>query len=375
MSDLGDHTPEVWGTADLNHWVADPATLAGRETEDCLRALRAVGIRRVLWGLEVWGELGRRIDSGAALQAALTYARRQGMRLQGRLRMGARRGAPHFVGSHPEWHCVDRQGRRDPTRLSPFFPQVRAERIDALVAAARAGVDGLCLDFCERPPFARYHPDMVAEYTLTGGADPARLALTDEPFGDWCRFRAGFVTRLLRDLRGEIDRALGDAARDVPIMACVPVDGPALNLAAGLDVSTWCAHSLVDALCPSAVRWLDLDHSGTLAPYAEMARHTGVRLLGSVGIAGADLDPEVVRHRAGEQYDQGACGLVLQRAETGVCDDDLRAAIPDLPDPQRLAALAADGRQRRPQPVTGPGTGSPSVLPRSRAPAFPPAEL
>jgi len=243
-------------------------------------------------------------------------------------------------------------------------------------------VDGLCLDFCDRPPFARYHPDMVAEYTLTGGPDPVGLAVTDEPFEDWCRLRAGFVSRLLRDLRAELAHALGDAAREVQIIARVPADGPALNLAAGLDVATWCANRLVDALCPSPVLWLDLDHSETLELYAELARHTGTRLLGSVGLAvpaGADRNPMAIMQRAREQYDHGACGLVLERAETGVRDEDLRATIPALADPQRLVALLADRRRQRQHPVTracvGSGADPLAVLPGSGPQAFPPTEL
>jgi hypothetical protein len=376
--------PAVWAAADLGWWAeaVGRAELTGREVEDCLREMRREGFRRVLWSVHASGERGRELGGRRPLAAAVAFARRQGMTLYGRLGLNSIRGASHLFETHPEWRCVSRGGALDRTRLSLFFAGVRRERLDMLLAAARLGVDGLCLDFCDLPPMLRYHPELIRGYVFTGGPDPLALALTDEDFMDWCRYRAGFVTRLLRDLRDGLAPVEQERGSPLPVMARVPADGLELNLVAGMDLRTWARNGLVQALCLSPLHWLEGERSESLDPYLALAAETGVAALAGVSLmppAGVTPNPMVLADRVAAAWNVGVTGLALDRAETGLRRRELAWILPALGEPERLTRLAGDQDRRRQYPVTDAsrlfGIDALSVLPGGGTPQFPPADL
>ena len=360
--------------ADVTRWAARPGAggRTGHDVEDCLRALHAAGIDHVVWGPG---------GGPTALRHAVAFAARQSMVLCARLCMNPR-GASGASSGRAPWRCVARDGTPDPDRSSFFFPGVREERLEALLDMARAGVTGLWLDFCDRPPHLRYHPDMVREYVITGGAEPGSLKLTDGEFRDWCGFRAGFLTTLLRELRTALAEIEREQARSVSIVARVPDDGPELNLAAGMDVRTWCRHGLVDLLCVDPLRWLAMDYPETIEPYVSLGQETQVGVVGGISMAappGVEKNPIAMMRRAHAQYEQAADGMAVDAAETGVMDGELRWTIPALAEPERLARLVSDEERQRQYPLTEAnlwfGVDALSCVPGAGRTAFPPTEL
>jgi len=385
LSSTEQHARELWGGVDIGRWLASRGAdfrPRGHEVEDRLRALRTLGVERAVWRLEGTEEAQKRLKGRCPVKAAVRFARRQRMSLCGALAATDVEGRLRGAAAEPDRLCCGRDGRPDPRRASLFRPEVRRERIDSLVEAAWLGMDGVCVDFCRRPPAMGYDPDLVREYTLTGGPEAAELSLTDPAFVDWCRFRAGFVTAMLRDLREALAGIEQAQGRRILLVARVPADGPELNLACGMDTETWCRRGLVDVLWPHPLRWLALDQEQTIEPYAQRARECGVALIGGVCLEppqGVEKNPVALARRVLRQYEEGAGGMVVEEIEQGAADGDLRWVVSALAEPERLARLAADEQRQRQYPLTQAGAwfgvDRESCVPGSGRQGFAPTDL
>lgn len=306
---------ELRGIAELRCWINHVSWQypTGHDTEACLDAHRAAGINHVAWELgrsvlayhsrlpeaTCWGrhdrpgELGERpeiermLGERCSLRVAIRHARARNMTLYGRMSMN-RYYRPGFKRSrwadqHPEFMEIGKDGMVDPSRLCYGVPEVRRERIAILREAAEIGCDGLLLDFCRQPPFLRFHPALVNPWREEHGSDPADLRLADgQPYLDWCRYRADFLTGFMRELRQALDESPKLGHERVPVQVRVPNDGLGANLIAGLDIARWCEEGLVDELAPSELHWLVEYRDFDDAPYIELGRRYGLPVTTSV---------------------------------------------------------------------------------------------
>ena len=369
-------TPKtVWGIAELFEWVYNRQKSTGHDTEDCLQAHLDTGIRHIIWAIgrstvdyhsalpnttpyvgdsrpetEIIGDAMR---ARCCLRAALTFAKDHDMTLYARLGMnrhyskGAYGGGltSRFAAEHPEWYCVDKKGGADHSRLSYFHPEVRQERIDILCEVARIGTHGLCLDFCRQVPMMRYEPPVVQAYMAKGNPDPQTLDVKDPKFLDWCRFRSGYVTLFMRDLRKALREVERETGRKVPVMARVTDAGLDVNIMEGTDVETWVREGLIDELCTDPLWWLQYRYPDTVTPYVNLAHAHHMKMWGGVGALAAQrtrLNPVSFLQRAKRQYDEGADGVAIYQSDYGCEQPALKPIIPKLADPGAIAALLAD---------------------------------
>lgn len=388
-----------FGIAELYCWVAhmpDRPWRTGHEVEDCLQAHLDHGLRQVAWklgrsviefhtdlpratlgdcaGLDApWAdEYGKLMRERCCLRAALEFARTHGMTLYGRLGMNrhyspqAHGGAftSQWAAAHPEYREVSKEGEQDPSRLCYAFEEVRQERVDLLVEAARIGVDGLQLDFCRQPPTVRYHPELVQGFQAAGGPDPRTLdPWVGEAFAEWTAYRAHFVTLMLRQLHAELQVLRQETGRALPVQVRVTDNAPAVDLIAGLDLRTWCAEGLIQELSVSSLSWLADFQEHDLRPYTELGREFGVKVYGGVNAlalqrssgalpTAAERSPVRLAERALLQYEAGAQGMTLYQSDYAVWPEDLQPVLPLLGDPEALRAFASDPANRRRWPLT-----------------------
>lgn len=384
-----------FGIAELYCWVGhlpDREWRTGTEVEDCLQAHLDHGIRQVAWKLgrsviefhtdlpratlftgeghpEPWGpELGQVFTERCVLRAALDFARANGMTLYGRLGMNRHYSKASYggcftsrwAGAHPEFHEITKEGGPDPSRLCYAIDDVREERVDLLVEAARIGCEGLQLDFCRQPPLTRYHPALTDSF----GADPRPIDPWRGPaFVEWIAHRAMFVTLMLRELHARLQPLRAQTGRAIPVQVRVPDNGLDVALMAGLDVRAWCAEGLMQELSVSSLNWLADFQEHELRPYVELGRKHGVKVFGGVNalalqrVSGAlpgpeEISPIRLAERALQQYDAGAEGMTLYQSDFAVWPEELREVLPLLGRPQALAAFAADETNRRRWPLT-----------------------
>ncbi len=376
MAQPGDDVSRtVWGIAELFEWMYRGQKSSGRDTEDCLQAHLNVGIRHVIWAVgrstvdyhsrlpnttlyvgdsrpetNIIGEVMR---SRCTLRAAMAFAKDNGMTVYARLGMNRHYSkggfggglTSRFAAEHPEWHCVDKKGVRDPTRLSYFFPEYRQERLDILCEVARIGPHGLCLDFCRQVPMLRYEPLLVEAYMAKGKPDPRKADVLSPEFLDWCRFRCGFVTMFLRDLRLALRKIEQESGRKVPVMARVTDAGLNINIMEGTDVETWLKEGLIDELCTDPLWWLQYNYPDTLEPYVALARAHNVKIWGGANMIPAQstkVNPLSLLARVKRRYEEGVDGIALYQSDTGCLNPVLMPVLPKLSHLASVAALLAD---------------------------------
>lgn len=397
----------VWGISELSCWLGhrNPTcgSPSGRDAEDCLDAHRDCGIRHVVWDLgrsvlnyhsdlpdatcrglrpqpEDLPASARAVESiyrdRCQLRAALRHARATGMVLYGRLCMNRhyRPGSDHtsrLVQNNPQWYEQRADGWLDTSRVCYGIPEVRRERIDVFMEAAHIGVDGIHLDFCRQPPMVGYHPVFVNGYREKTGSDARAIRAEDgELFLDWCRYRAGSVTDLLRELQAELLPFRERWLRPVPVQVRVPNDGFEANLVAGLDVVSWCREGLIDELALSELHWLSDYQTWDDRPYIDLGREHGIPVYASSNclprqnvpwkdgrnwsgqVNPHGVNPLVLARRALASHESGAQGIALYQSDTGVQWPGMRDAVACMPDPQRLRVYVQDPDILRRWPVT-----------------------
>jgi len=248
-----------------------------------------------------------------------------------------------WVRQHPQFHHQDKlRGTVDSSRVEYFFPEVRRERLDIYLEAAADGPDGLVVGCCRQAPMLAYNETMVAAYRAETGDDPRDLDATDGVrFERWLRWRAGWFTLFLRDLRQATRALAARGGRPLPLAVRLPEGGLAWNLAEGFEVDTWLREGLVDELqlVPVDDGAARQDHD--LTPYVALCRAHGVKLFGgvnastgTVGIHG-HYGPVAGLRRAVSLAEAGVAGLDLYEAETMATCNHERWLIPLWGDPAR----------------------------------------
>jgi uncharacterized lipoprotein YddW (UPF0748 family) len=178
-----------------------------------------------------------------------------------------------FAEQHPEYAWVARDGRQRRSKLSFAYPEVREYKRALLLEQADYGVDDLCLDFFrENQTYQErherltpkqevdlngvclygYEPAMVEAFQQAFGVDPHTLDNADER---WIRFRAGFLTQFLRELRPELQRrgiTLSAKVRSMELIQAPfpywePEAAPTNSLRGSfVDWPTWVSEGLLD---------------------------------------------------------------------------------------------------------------------------------
>ena len=389
----------IWGVVELGCWIGHfpHAMPTGHDAEDCIHAHINCGITHLVW------ELGRSVltyhsnlpaatcagidenieglDTRARaiasmyrercqLRAALSYAKRKGLVIYGRLCMNRhyRPGSlarSAFAQNHPEWCELKKDGWMDPTRLCYAMPEYRQERVAILQEAAEIGCDGLCLDFCRQPPAVRYHPAFVNSYREKTGNDPRKLSLSDrKDFLHWCQYRADSVTDLLRELKVAVDPVRERYDRKTPVQVRIPNDGFEANLIAGLDVTTWCKERLVDELALSELRWLAEYQEWDDRPYIQLGKENGIPIYASSSclpkqpggwggkVNPRGVNPLVLARRTLRSLEAGAQGISLYQSDTGVRWPGMPAVLRAMGDEKALRKTVEDAHLAEAYPVT-----------------------
>jgi len=274
-------------------------------------------------------------------------------------------GRSTFAQNHPEWNEIGKDGWLDTSRLCYAIPEYRQERVAILKEAAEIGCDGLLLDFVRQPPMLRYHPALVNPYRERTGADPRSISLADkERFLDWCRFRAGFVTELLRELKAALDPIRRKYDRRIPVQVRVPNDGFEANLIAGLDVLAWCGEGLIDEIALSELHWMPGYCDWDDRPYIALGKEHALPVFASSNclpmqrggwggkINPRGVNPLVLARRALKSMEDGAQGICLYQSDTGAFWPGMPEAIRAFGEEGTLRAYVADERVVKAHPVT-----------------------
>ena len=166
--------------------------------------------------------------------------------------------ASAFAKEHPDWWALDREGDRElkvGSRLSMSLavPEVRADMVDRYMnIVEESGGHGIQVEFVSElrddhgAAIHGYEPPMVEAYRKRYGKSPSGLPNHDP---QWLRFRAGFVTETLRELRCRMKARHSQAPVSIAVIA-QDLEGPHGDryLGAFQDLRAWLDESLMDEL-------------------------------------------------------------------------------------------------------------------------------
>ncbi len=253
--------------------------------------------------------LGKGIDP---LEEAVGHAHKLGLEMIAQLRMGAFQAAPPLEGTytgpawgrHPEWRCVDIDGR-EIARMSYAFEGMQDYALSLLLELAGYDVDGVCMTWVRGAPYVLYEKPLVEGFKAKTGRDPRDLPEDDE---EYLRYRARYMTAFARKVRRAMDERGRERGRRVEILTHVLNDEDA-NLFYGFDVETWVREGLVDTLIPYPWRDNDID----VAYFSGITGGSPVSLRPE--IMPRSMPPEQFRRHAMDFYDKGAEGFCFWDTE------------------------------------------------------------
>ena len=218
-----------------------------------------------------------------------------------------------FFDNHPEWHCVDREGR-DVPRMSYAFREVQDFVLSILRETAGYPIEGICLLYNRRPPYLEYEQPLVDGFKAAHGRDP-HLLPEDDP--TWLTYRAGVMTEFMRRVRGEMDTVSQEQGRQRPIEVSVCVLGKEEdNMFFALDIPAWVREGLVDTIIPYSPaplalpvweRGRDTDtwsNPEQVKPFVDATR--GTRCTLAPNVLPRQMSPEDFRRMASMLYGTGA---------------------------------------------------------------------
>ena len=204
-----------------------------------------------------------------------------------------------FYMQHPEWRCVDIDGR-EIARMSYAFPEVRELLLGVFrELATRYDIDGVNPIFNRGAPFLLYETPLVEGFRAETGLDATQLAEDDERY---LRYRAGVMTEFMAELRKEMQEIGAARGRPLEISAHV-LNNAKTNLFYGLDVPAWVEQGLIDNLIsyPWRDEEIDVDY------FAQLTSSSSVQYYPEV--MPRTMPPETFRSRALQNYAAGADGL------------------------------------------------------------------
>ena len=261
------------------------------------------------------------------LLAAVACAHEMGIEIYPQVRMMGEQLPPLHLGcdvagdfqrQHPEFRCLTAKGYRT-HHLSQAFPEVRAKYVELFREWVEDyGADGVNIIFCRSWPYVYYEEPVLRSFQEHHGEDMRKLGRFDERV---LSHRAGFLTQLLREVRGMLDEVGRSQGRRLGSCYVVPGDpytakgcpdlGPfAAARSHAMDVETWVREGLVDHLVVHVEQGGKPDASDSapgFRPWVELARGTGTQVY-------ADLYPrrqsaDSMRVLALACYEAGVDGL------------------------------------------------------------------
>ncbi len=273
-------------------------SLTGSKTRDFPRVVD----RNIAESMQILAGAG--IDT---VETVVEYGHSVGLEVHISQRMEAFQCCPpfedYFTGefylSHPQWRCVDIDGR-EIARMSYAFPEVRELLLRVFrELATRYDIDGVNPIFNRGAPFLLYEAPLVEGFQSETGLDARELAEDDERY---LHYRARVMTGFMAELRQAMQE-IGEArGRPLEISAHVLNDAES-NLFYGLDVQTWVEQGLIDNLIPYPWRDDEID----VGYFAQLTRNSAVQYYPE--IMPRTMPPEEFRTRALENYSAGADGL------------------------------------------------------------------
>ena len=252
-----------------------------------------------------------------------------------------------FARDHPEYWTKTQDGRgwldvnrREKLAGSPgiglfpgtgfislAFPEVREYARSLFIEYVQDyGVDGVQLEFIIPPTDDRgsyllgYDEPAMTAFEGKYGQDPREIDNSDD---SWMRFRAGYFTQFVRELR----EALSKPGAEVELsVATEATDGifnePSRAYKMMFDWPTWVEEQLIDVLYPRF--WLTPPMWWPVAPpevaeeLSTIKKQIGDKcqvIAGLVCLGGNDNIAELTERAAGAALDEGADGLGVYRAD------------------------------------------------------------
>ena len=279
------------------------------------------------------------------LQEVEQQAERLGMRVWPWLAMQRHYGAggggifrSKWFALHPEWHEWRKHATKPRgTEACFFFPEVRKERVDILCEVAERNSEGVMADAVRQPPMLGYHPTMVAAYKAMTGIDAQTIdGSLGKVYEDWIRWRAGFFTETLRELKSRLAPIRERRKRDIPVVVRIPSAGMFHNLAQGFDVETWCRERLVDVIQLEPLEDLNGKGSHDVRPYVELGHRHQILVWGGIN-ANTFSNYPVIMKRALGLIDAHVDGIYFFESNLFCTMDHLRWIVPLLGNRGRLA--------------------------------------
>jgi hypothetical protein len=242
-----------------------------------------------------------------------------------------------WFATHPEWQEWRKQAAKPAgSTICYFFPEVRKERVDILCELAERSPGGLLVDGDRQPPMLGFHPQMVAAYKEKTGIDPQTLDATAmKEREDWFRWRAGFFTETLRELKARLEPVRQRTEREIPVIVRIPSAGLLYSMAQGFDVETWCREKLLDRLELEPLEDFGGRGSHDVRPYIEIGRRHGISVWGGIN-ANTMHNATAVMKRALGLHEAGVAGLYFYESSNLCATDPMRWLIPLLGHRDRL---------------------------------------
>lgn len=189
---------------------------------------------------------------------------------------------------------------------------------------------------------------MTEEFKKTRGVEPAEIHIRDNPgqFKEWIKFRAGYITAFMEDVKAMIRGLETRLGRRIETMVRLPDDGFTANMIAGLDIVEWCERGLVDSVAVHPLQWIHGIWQHDAAPYVDIGRLTGVKVLGGVNMypveRGFGQNPAAIARRILDQYEKGVAGISMYETNDSVTRPELGRLLPAIHTMDDLRALLAD---------------------------------
>lgn len=221
-----------------------------------------------------------------------------------------------FYLAHPEWRCVDREGRRT-MLMSYAVPEVRRQVVDILREAVVMGdADGVGFFFNRGMPLMLWEKPFADQFRAAHGVDI--MSVSAEDFRIY-ELRAKIMTGFFREVRAMLDELeKGRNGKRYSISAAT-LTQQRFNERYGLDVGTWVKEGLVDQLAP-IVAFHTGDGVSKYAPpdipyYRRVTRDSKVRIFPVVMAWETRLwtsgPPEELCKLIGRWYEEGAHGITV----------------------------------------------------------------
>lgn len=295
--------------ADLVCYPSKVGTIAGAETKDFPTAGHG----------EYTRSLQHLIDNGVnPLLEARNAARAQGREFHVFVRSQAWGASipfeetfdSKFYRDHPEWRCVDREGRRT-MHMSWAVPEVRRQILAVFREAVEmSDPDGVGIFFNRGMPLMLWEKAFSERFQREYGVDIMKVDAEDRRIHE---LRGKIMTEFMAELRAMLD-GIGAAkgGKRYKISAST-LAAERYNTRFGLDLKTWVKRGLVDQFSPMAAYYTAVPGQAYAPP--DMAYYRSV-VKGST----VKVFPYVVAWSTklwSEPNPKGLCSLVLQWYKDG----------------------------------------------------------